>query len=94
MDISEIQKILPHRYPFLLIDKIIEFDPDISAHAVKCVTINEPFFEGHFPGRPLMPGVLVIEAPYLKNCGLILAPEINFYLRILNFAYDYKTICV
>ena len=62
MDINEIQKILPHRYPFLLIDKIIEFEPDISAHAIKCVTINEPFFKGHFPGRPLMPGVLVIEA--------------------------------
>ena len=49
IDINEIQKILPHRYPFLLIDRIIEFIPDESAHAIKCVTINEPFFQGHFP---------------------------------------------
>ena len=51
-DINKIQKILPHRYPFLLIDKVIDYVPDISAHAIKCVTINEPFFQGHFPGRP------------------------------------------
>ena len=62
MDINEIQKILPHRYPFLLIDKIIEFEPDISAHAIKCVTINEPFFQGHFPEYPVFPGVLLLEA--------------------------------
>ena len=61
MDINEIQKILPHRYPFLLIDRIIDFEPDVSAHAIKCVTINEPFFQGHFPGNPIMPGVLQIE---------------------------------
>ena len=58
MDINKIQEILPHRYPFLLIDRIIEFVPDESAHAIKCVTINEPFFQGHFPGHPIMPGVL------------------------------------
>ncbi len=68
MDINDIQKILPHRYPFLLIDKIIDFEPDISAHAIKCVTINEPFFQGHFPGRPLMPGVLVVEAIVQAAC--------------------------
>ena len=61
MDINDIKKILPHRYPFLLIDRIIEFEPDISAHAIKCVTINEPFFQGHFPGEPIMPGVLSLE---------------------------------
>jgi len=68
MDINEIQKVLPHRYPFLLIDKIIEYVPDESAYAIKCVTINEPFFQGHFPGRPLMPGVLVIEAIVQAAC--------------------------
>ena len=68
MDINDIQKILPHRYPFLLIDRIIDFEPDISAHAIKCVTINEPFFQGHFPGRPLMPGVLVVEAIVQAAC--------------------------
>ena len=67
-DINEIQKLLPHRYPFLLIDKVIECNPDYSAHAIKCVTINEPFFNGHFPGRPLMPGVLVVEAIVQSAC--------------------------
>ena len=68
MDINKIQEILPHRYPFLLIDRIVDFVPDESAHAIKCVTINEPFFQGHFPGRPLMPGVLVVEAIVQAAC--------------------------
>ena len=68
MDINKIQEILPHRYPFLLIDKIISCIPDESVHAIKCVTINEPFFQGHFPGRPLMPGVLVVEAIVQAAC--------------------------
>ena len=62
MDINKIQEILPHRYPFLLIDRIIDFTPDESAHAIKCVTINEPFFQGHFPDYPVFPGVLLLEA--------------------------------
>jgi 3-hydroxyacyl-[acyl-carrier-protein] dehydratase len=62
MDINHIMKLLPHRYPFLLIDRIIECSPDESAHAIKCVTINEQFFQGHFPDRPIMPGVLIVEA--------------------------------
>ncbi len=61
-DINAIKKILPHRYPFLLIDKIIDFKLDESIIGVKNVTVNEPFFEGHFPGQPVMPGVLIIEA--------------------------------
>ncbi|HUI10176.1 MAG TPA: bifunctional UDP-3-O-[3-hydroxymyristoyl] N-acetylglucosamine deacetylase/3-hydroxyacyl-ACP dehydratase [Bacteroidota bacterium] len=61
-DINAIKKILPHRYPFLLIDKIIEFQMDEKIVGVKNVTANEPFFEGHFPGRPVMPGVLILEA--------------------------------
>ena len=68
MDINNIQEVLPHRYPFLLIDRIISCEPDESAHAIKCVTINEPFFQGHFPGRPLMPGVLVVEAIVQTAC--------------------------
>jgi 3-hydroxyacyl-[acyl-carrier-protein] dehydratase len=61
-DITEIQGFLPHRYPFLLIDRIIEFEPGTRLVAIKNVTINEPFFQGHFPGYPLMPGVLIVEA--------------------------------
>src|SRR3990167_2194598 len=62
MDHHEIQKLLPHRYPFLLVDRIIEIEPNVKATGLKNVTINEPFFQGHFPGNPIMPGVLIIEA--------------------------------
>lgn len=62
MNISEIMKVLPHRYPFLLIDRVESFDQDKILVATKNVTINEPFFQGHFPGHPVMPGVLIIEA--------------------------------
>ncbi len=62
INVNEIMKLLPHRYPFLLVDKIVDLKPGESALGVKNVTINEPFFQGHFPGQPIMPGVLVIEA--------------------------------
>lgn len=62
MDITEILKYLPHRYPFLLIDRVLDFTPGESLHAIKNVTINEPFFQGHFPIQPVMPGVLILEA--------------------------------
>lgn len=62
IEINEILDVLPHRYPFLLIDRILEFEKGKRARGLKNVTINEPFFQGHFPGHPIMPGVLIIEA--------------------------------
>jgi beta-hydroxyacyl-ACP dehydratase FabZ len=70
-DSIAIQNILPHRYPFLLVDKVTEFVDNHSLVAIKNVSVNEPFFVGHFPGRPVMPGVLVLEA--MAQAGAILA---------------------
>lgn len=70
----DIQNIIPHRYPFLLVDKILEVEPGKKAVGVKNVTANEPFFQGHFPGNPIMPGVLIVEALAQTACvaGLML----------------------
>lgn len=62
IDVTEIFKALPHRYPFLLIDRVLDYEPGKSLRAIKNVTINEPFFPGHFPDHPVMPGVLILEA--------------------------------
>lgn len=62
IDINRIMQMIPHRYPFLMVDKVIDVVPNQSAVGVKNVTINEPFFQGHFPQRPVMPGVLIIES--------------------------------
>ena len=77
MEISneEVQKILPHRYPFLLLDRILEFKMNERAVGLKNVTINEPFFQGHFPGKPIMPGVLIVEA--MAQAGGVLAIKSN-----------------
>lgn len=71
MEQAEIQTLLPHRYPFLLVDRINELQPERRIVGIKNVTVNEPFFQGHFPGRPVMPGVLIIEA--MAQVGGILA---------------------
>ena len=72
IEIKELFSLLPHRYPFLLIDRIIEMDGDNHATAIKNVSINEPHFNGHFPGEPIMPGVLIVEA-MAQTCGAIVA---------------------
>lgn len=89
-DIQKLLAILPHRYPFLLIDKIIEIDGDNSAVGIKNVTINEPHFAGHFPGQPIMPGVLIIEA-MAQTAGAISiiangldTPSIVYFMTIDN----------
>lgn len=69
MDNIEIQNLIPHRYPFLLVDRVLEVEEGKRAVAIKNVTINEPFFQGHFPGNPIMPGVLIVEA--MAQVGLI-----------------------
>jgi 3-hydroxyacyl-[acyl-carrier-protein] dehydratase len=78
LTIEQIQEMLPHRYPFLLVDRIIECIPGERATGIKNVTINEPFFQGHFPGRPIMPGVLIVEA-MAQVGGIVLAhlPEMQ-----------------
>jgi UDP-3-O-[3-hydroxymyristoyl] N-acetylglucosamine deacetylase / 3-hydroxyacyl-[acyl-carrier-protein] dehydratase len=89
-DINAIKKILPHRYPFLLLDKIVEFKIDERIVGVKNVTVNEPFFEGHFPGQPVMPGVLIIEA-MAQTGGILLlngvenpGDKLVFFMAINN----------
>lgn len=72
LNIQQIMEILPHRPPFLLVDRITECEPGVKATGVKCVTMNEPFFVGHFPGNPIMPGVLILEA--LAQTGAVGRP--------------------
>src|ERR687884_2341866 len=84
LDITQIQAILPHRYPFLLVDRIVEYEPHARVVGIKNVTLNEPFFQGHFPGAPVMPGVLIIEA--LAQCGaLLVLREIENHTEKLPF---------
>ena len=88
VDVTRIQELLPHRYPFLLVDRVLELEPNQRILAVKNVSINEPFFQGHFPGHPVMPGVLVLEAlaqaggllTQLSATGVDAADEKLFYL--------------
>lgn len=92
MDIMRIMALLPHRYPFLLVDRIIEIDGDRSAIGIKNVTVNEPHFQGHFPSAPVMPGVLIIEA-MAQTAGAICinstsgseaAPSLVYFMTIDN----------
>src|SRR5437899_10787307 len=73
LDFEAIKKAIPHRFPFLLIDRVTITDPDKSATGIKCVSGNEPFFQGHFPERAIMPGVLIVEAMAQVACALFLS---------------------
>jgi 3-hydroxyacyl-[acyl-carrier-protein] dehydratase len=86
-DVEKIMELLPHRYPFLLVDRVVEVEPGVSLSAIKNVTINEPFFQGHFPGKPIMPGVLILEAMaqatgLLAFSGLIDPSDSKLYILV------------
>ncbi len=82
LDIQQIMSMLPHRYPFLLVDRVLELEPGVRVKAYKNVTVNENFFQGHFPGQPIMPGVLIMEA--LAQAGGL------FVVKTLGIAAENK----
>lgn len=87
----DIQKILPHRYPFLLIDKVVEMEEGKFVKAIKNVTVNEPFFQGHFPGNPIMPGVLICEALAQTGAVMLLSmPENKGKLGVFTGINNFK----
>lgn len=91
LNTTEIMEIIPHRYPFLLVDKIIEMEEGKRAVGIKNVTVNEPFFQGHFPGRPLMPGVLICEALAQVGAVVVLSnPEMKGKLAVFTGINNFK----
>lgn len=91
LESHEIQEIIPHRYPFLLVDRIIELEEGKRAVGIKNVSINEPFFQGHFPGRPILPGVLIMEAlAQVGAVAILKKPEYVGYLGLFAGLDDVK----
>lgn len=91
LDISELMAYLPHRYPMLLVDRILEVVPGKSCRGLKCVTMNEEFFQGHYPGQPMMPGVLIIEA--MAQAGamiLLVSPQYEAFVPVIGAIDDVK----
>lgn len=88
-DSDEIARILPHRYPFALVDRIVDGEPGVWARGIKCVTVNEPFFQGHFPQKHVMPGVLLIEAmAQVGGVAILSLPENRGKLAYLGRVRD------
>jgi 3-hydroxyacyl-[acyl-carrier-protein] dehydratase len=97
LDINQIKKLKPQRYPILLIDKIVDLEPGKRVVAIKNVSVNEPFFEGHFPDEPVMPGTSIIEAMAQASIFLFYEPEkklqkLNFFLGVVKDARFFKTV--
>lgn len=91
LNIQQIMEIIPHRYPFLMIDRIVELEEGKRAVGIKNVTINEPFFQGHFPGRPIMPGALIVEALAQVGAVVILQnPEFQNKLAVFTGMNGFK----
>jgi UDP-3-O-[3-hydroxymyristoyl] N-acetylglucosamine deacetylase / 3-hydroxyacyl-[acyl-carrier-protein] dehydratase len=91
MDIGEVMKVLPHRYPFLMVDRIVGFEGENKCTGVKCVTVNEPYFQGHFPGHPIMPGVLQLEAmAQVASIAVLRKPEYQGKIGYFMSANDVK----
>jgi 3-hydroxyacyl-[acyl-carrier-protein] dehydratase len=88
LDSREIQRLIPHRYPFLLVDRVLEVEPGQRIVAIKNVSANEPFFQGHFPGLPIMPGVLIVEALAQAGAVLFMVQEENRGLLTLFAGID------
>jgi beta-hydroxyacyl-ACP dehydratase FabZ len=86
LDICEIMKSIPHRYPFLLLDRVLEMEPQKRITALKCVSFNEHFFQGHFPGAPVMPGVLIVEAMAQAGAVLLLHDMPDREEKLIYFA--------
>ncbi|MDL2267466.1 3-hydroxyacyl-ACP dehydratase FabZ [Desulfovibrio sp. OttesenSCG-928-G15] len=87
LDVQRIMELLPHRYPFLLVDRVIELEPNKIVRAYKNVSINEPFFQGHFPGLPVMPGVLIVEALAQAGGFLVLTGQEDATVRDSIFLF-------
>lgn len=85
IEAEELMKILPHRYPFLLVDRILQIEEGKRIVGIKNVTINEPFFQGHFPGHPIMPGVLIVEAMAQVSCPLLMGTVSDHTNKVVYF---------